>query len=197
MASNNARAGASGVLRRCSQSRKVVIGRWKALANSACVIASRCRNTLTRDTRRIVASCSGVSGSASRSDCAAVKISSLVIASSRAQSVSPVGSLSPGFTVTRVVPVLLMSCGPPGRYDSAYVLAGQRYNHEQHLIVRHADNPHSLLVINEPGIDLFNAVRVFEGCNGISKIHAVFTKILGGFAFVPFILHMIESTGYR
>ncbi len=84
MANNNARAGASGVLRYCSQSRKVVIGKWKASANSACVIPRRCRSTLTRDTRRILASCSGVRGCASGSDSAAATTSSSVIASSRA-----------------------------------------------------------------------------------------------------------------
>ena len=130
IANNNARAGASGVLRCCSQSRKVVMGRWKAPANSACVIPRRCRSTLTRDTRRILASCSGVRGCASGSDSAAATTSSSVMASRRAQSVSPRGRGSPGFTVTRVVPVLLMSCSLPGRCDSADVLIAQRHDDE-------------------------------------------------------------------
>jgi hypothetical protein len=71
MANSNARAGASGVLRRCSQSRNVVMGKWKASANCACVIPRRCRSDLTRDTRRILASCSAVRGCASGSASAA------------------------------------------------------------------------------------------------------------------------------
>src|SRR5712691_6214097 len=79
----------------------------------------RCRSTFTRDTRRILASCSVVSGWASGSDSAAAVASSSVMAFSRAQSVLPRGGRSPRFTITRVVPVLLMSCGLSGRYYSA------------------------------------------------------------------------------
>src|SRR5271156_3517191 len=75
------------------------------------------------DTRRILASRSGGRGCASGSDRAAAMTSSSVRASSRPQSVSPRGRGSPGFTVTRVD--LLMSCGLPGGYDSADVLATQ------------------------------------------------------------------------
>ena len=159
MANSNARAGASGVLRRCSQSRKVVMGRWKASANSAWVIPRRCRRTLTRDTRRILASCSGLRGCASGSDKAAVMTSSSVRASSRAQSVSPRGGGSPGFTVTRVVAVLLMSCGLPGGYDSTDVLAAQRHNHEQDIAMSHSDSLNPLFAVNEPCVDLFDTVR--------------------------------------
>src|ERR1700676_1026942 len=98
----------------------------------------RCRRTFTRDTRRILASCSGLSGWASGSDSAAATTSSSVIALSRAQSVSPRGRMSPGFTVTRVVPVLLMSCGLSGRYDSATVLAAQRDDDEQDIGLTHS-----------------------------------------------------------
>jgi hypothetical protein len=94
MANNSARAGASGVLRCCSQSRKVVMGRWNASANSTWVIPRRCRSTFTRDTRRILASCSRVRGCASGSDSAEAVTSSSVIASIRAQSVLSLGRLS-------------------------------------------------------------------------------------------------------
>ena len=108
-ANNNARAGASGVLRCCSQSRKVVMGRWNASANSTWVIPRRCRSTLTRGSRRIFGSSSGMSGFASGSDSAAATTCISRDVKTR-QSVSPPGSGSPGFTSTRVVPLLLMSC---------------------------------------------------------------------------------------
>ena len=38
--------------------------------------------------------------------------------------------------------------------------------------------------------------RIFEGSNRIRKIHAVLAKVLGGFAIVPFVLHM-AATGNR
>src|SRR6516164_6373235 len=132
----------------------------------------RCRNTLTRDTRRIFASCSRVSGCASGSDRAAARISSSVVASSRAQSVLPRGGVSPGFMVTRVVPVLLMSRGLPGRYDPACILTRERHNYEQHLAVSHSDDLNTLLVVDEPVVDLFDAVLIFEGTDGVRKIHA-------------------------
>jgi hypothetical protein len=64
MTSNIARAGASGVLRRYSQARSVVMDRWKASPNSAYLIPRRRRSLPTRDTRRILACASlfGVKG---------------------------------------------------------------------------------------------------------------------------------------
>src|SRR5271169_6714390 len=112
----------------------------------------RSRSTFTRDTRRILDSCSGVSGWASGSDSAAATTSSSVMASSRAQSVSPRGKVSPGFTVTRVVPVLLMSCGLPGRYDSADVLVALRNDHDQDIAERHSDDLNPLFAIVEPRV---------------------------------------------
>jgi hypothetical protein len=77
-----------------------------------------------------------------------------------------------------------MSCGLPGRYDPASILAGQRHNHEQHLAVSHSDYRNPLLAIGVPGVDLFHAVRVFDGSNGIGKVHAVLAKVFGGFGIV-------------
>jgi len=64
---------------------------------------------LHREIRRIFANASGSSGWASGSERAAASTSSSVIAFTRAQSVSPRGGASPGFTVSRVVPVLLIA----------------------------------------------------------------------------------------
>src|SRR5262249_54793162 len=108
---------------------------------------------------------------------------------SRAQSVFPRGSLSPGFTVTRVVPVLLMSRGLPGRYDPACILFGDGHDHEQNMSVSDANNLDPLFLIDEPVIDRFDAIRIFEGCDGIEKINAVLAKIFSSFAIIPFILH--------
>ena len=105
--------------------------------------------------------------------------------------------MSPGFTVTRVVPVLLMSCGLPGRYDSVTIFARQCNDHEQNAAASQSDDLNSLLAICKPRIDFFQTVSIFEGRNRVSKIHAVLAEILGGFAFVPFILHTGDSTGYR
>jgi hypothetical protein len=82
-----------------------------------------------------------------------------------------------------------MSCGLPGRYDSAGVLAGERHDNEQHFGLSHSNDLGPLLVVNEPGIDFFDTVRVFEGSDGIPKIHAMLAEIHGGFAIVPFVLH--------
>jgi hypothetical protein len=83
-----------------------------------------------------------------------------------------------------------MSCGLSGRYDSAPVLAGERHDHEQHFVVSHSDDLNPLLVVDKSIIDFFDVVRVFQGSDGIRKIHAVLAKIRGGFAIVPFLLHV-------
>jgi hypothetical protein len=55
--------------------------------------------------------------------------------------------------------------------------------------VSHSNDLNSFLAVHEARVDLFQAVRVLEGSNGIRKIHAVPAKIHGGFAIVPFVLH--------
>ena len=117
MARNNARAGASGTQRLCSQSRKVLTGRPKASANWTWVIPSRWRKTFTRETRRILANCSGLSGCASGSARAAASTSSSVMAFTRSQSVSPRGGVSTGFTVIRVIPVILHRIKATGKRE--------------------------------------------------------------------------------
>ena len=61
----------------------------------------------------------------------------------------------------------------------------------------HPNDLNPLLAVNEPHVDFFQAVWIFEGGNGIRKIHAVLAKVIGGFAIVPFIMHAKDSTGYR
>ncbi len=90
-----------------------------------------------------------------------------------------------------------MSCGLPGGYNSADVLVTQRHNHEQDPPQSHPDYLNPLFAINEPRIDLFHTVCVFEGSNGVDKIHAVLVKVIGGFPVIPFVLHIEDSTGYR
>ena len=116
----------------------------------------------TRDTRRIPDNCSGVSGWVSGSDSAAVTTSSSVMASSRPQSVSPRGLMSPGFTVTRVVPVLLMLRGLSGRYYSAAIFITQCNDYEQNAAASASDDLNSLLAILEPRVNFFQPVRIFE-----------------------------------
>ena len=105
--------------------------------------------------------------------------------------------MSPGFTVTRVVLVLLMSCGLSGGYYSATIFTTQCNDYEQNASARASDDLNSLLAILEPHVDFFQTVRIFEGSNRIRKIHAMLAKVLSGFAIVPFILHTGDSTGYR
>src|SRR6186997_2704739 len=103
---------------------------------------SRCRNAFTGETRRIFANASKSSGWASGSERAAASTSSSVIAFTRAQSVSPRGGVSPGFTVIRVVPVLLIARGSPGRDDAACPLTAQGHDDEQDIADRHTDDPY-------------------------------------------------------
>jgi hypothetical protein len=67
--------------------------------------------------------------------------------------------VSPGFTSTRVVPVLLMSCGLSGRYDSATILAAQRDDHEQDVDLSHSDDLNSLLAVHEFRVEFFQSVQ--------------------------------------
>ena len=104
--------------------------------------------------------------------------------------------MSPGFTVTRVVPVLLILRGLSGRYYSAAIFITQCNDYEQNAAASASDDLNSLLAILEPRVNFFQPVRIFEGSHRIQKIHAVLAKVLGRFAIVPFILHTSDSTGY-
>src|SRR6185295_13211728 len=186
---SNARAGASGVLRCCSQSRRVLTGSPKASANSTWVMPSRCRSAFTGEIRRIFANVSGSSGWASGSERAAASTSSSVSALTRAQSVSPRGGASPGFTVSRVVPVLLIARGPPGRDDAARPVTAQGRDHEQDVAGRHTDDPYPFFLVLT-SVDLLEPVRVLDRCDGIHKVDAVLAAILRSLCGIPLVLHL-------
>ena len=48
--------------------------------------------------------------------------------------------------------------------------------------VCHSDDLSPLLAVHEAHVEFLDTVCVFEGGNGIRKIHAVLAKVLGGFA---------------
>src|SRR4051812_20893810 len=96
--------------------------------------------------------------------------SSSVIASRRCQSVAPLGRGSPAFTVTRIIPVLLMSCSFPRRNNVTNVFASHRHRHEQDAPLGHAYYLNSLFPIRESHIDILQSVRIFEGGDSIHEI---------------------------
>lgn len=61
----------------------------------------------------------------------------------------------------------------------------------------HSNDLNALVVIGEPVVNLFDTVRIFEGRNGIRKIHTVLAKIFSGFAIVPLVPHrpIVPDTG--
>src|SRR5579871_6583314 len=111
------------------------------------------------------------------------------MASSRAQSLLPRGSGSPGFTVTRVVTVLLMSRGLPGRYDPARILTRERHDNKQHLAVSHSDDLNPLPGVDESRVYLFQTVGILEGSYGVLEINAMLAAIRCRFAAVPLVMH--------
>ena len=70
--------------------------------------------------------------------------------------------MSPGFTVTRVVPVLLILRGLSGRYYSAAIFITQCNDYEQNAAASASDDLNSLLAILEPRVNFFQPVRIFE-----------------------------------
>jgi len=56
--------------------------------------------------------------------------------------------------------------------------------------VSRSDDLNPLLDVYKPRVDFFHTVRVFEGSDGIHKIHAMFAKVHGGFAIVPLVSHV-------
>jgi hypothetical protein len=65
------------------------------------------------------------------------------------------------------------------------------------VAVSHSDDPNPLLVIGEPCVDILKPVRVFQCDDGVDKINVVLTKVIGGFAIVPLVMHADFCTGYR
>jgi hypothetical protein len=90
-----------------------------------------------------------------------------------------------------------MSCGLSGRNDSTDVVVTPGHNHEQDVSVRHSEDLDPLLAVGEPRVDFFQTVRIFESRNGIRKIHAVLSKVIGSFAIVPIRTARVEGAGYR
>src|SRR6202030_3416268 len=158
----------------------------------------RCRSTFTRDTRRILASCSGVSGWASGSDSAAAMTSSSVMASIRAQSVLSVGRLSREWRTTLEVLFLLMSCCLPGAYDTANIFLWHDCYDEQDFSLIHTEALNSLLVVIEPVVKNFDLARIIlkRPCCG-READTVLCEIRCRFGFIPFVFHMLDTTGYR
>jgi hypothetical protein len=61
----------------------------------------------------------------------------------------------------------------------------------------HSGDPDPLLALLGPRIDLLEAVRIFQGGNGVQKIQAMLATVLGFFGLIPFVVHVSQTTGYR
>ncbi len=57
--------------------------------------------------------------------------------------------------------------------------------------MRHPDDLDPLFVIDEPRVDFLESIRVFQGDEGVPKVHLVLAKVVSGFAVVPFVSHAI------
>src|SRR5262245_658157 len=100
------------------------------------------------------------------------------MALSRAQSVLPRGSRPPRFRVTRVVPVLLMSCRLSRRNHSTSLFVTQSDDYEQDFPVSHADDLSAFFAILKSCVDIFKAVRIFKCGYGVQEIHAMESTVL-------------------
>jgi hypothetical protein len=90
-----------------------------------------------------------------------------------------------------------MTCSLPGGYDPANILASHGNDHEEDASTGQANDLDSVLAVLDSRINIFEAVGIFEGDNGIQKIHAMLAKVHDSFGVVPFVLHMPDTTGYR
>jgi len=77
------------------------------------------------------------------------------------------------------------------------MLAAESHDREERLAASHPDDLDPLLVVREPRVDVLQAVRVFQGFDGIHEIHAVLAKVISGFAIVPFVLQQCLVLEYR
>jgi len=71
---------------------------------------------------------------------------------------------------TRVVPVLLMSCGPSGGNDAAEILVAHGGDDEQSASGRHADGVYPLLTIGETVVDILDPDRIEQRADRVEKI---------------------------
>jgi hypothetical protein len=94
---------------------------------------------------------------------------------------------------------LLMSCCLPGAYDTADIFFVWRGGYdEQDLSAIHAEASNSLLVVLESVVENFDPARIIlKGpCCGC-EADTVLREIRCCFGFVPFIFHILYTTGYR
>lgn len=121
----------------------------------------RSRSDLTRETRRVLASRSLLSGCASGSASVALRTSASDIAFRRAQSVAPLRL--PDFAVTRVVSVFLTFCRFPSRNNAARIFLTISHNNKEHVAARHSDHDVALFVLVKAVVGVFRYDRDLQG----------------------------------
>src|SRR5580693_9388485 len=99
------------------------------------------------------------------------------MARTRCQSVRPSGAPCPRSMRTRVVPVLLMSCGPSGGNDAAEILVAHGRDDEQNVSGRHADGVYPLLTIGETVVDILDPDRIEQRADRVEEIDPMFGHI--------------------
>ena len=95
------------------------------------------------------------------------------------------------------IPFLLMSCRLPGAYDAADIFVWHDCYDEQDLSSIHAEALNSVLVVIEPVVKNLDLARILESpCCG-READAVLREVRRRFGFVPFIIHVYDTTEYR
>src|SRR5260221_536127 len=91
-----------------------------------------------------------------------------------------------------------MSCCLPGAYDTANIFLWHDCYDEQDFSSIHTEALNSLLVIIEPVVKNFDLARIIlkRPCCG-RETDTVLREIRCRFGFVPFIFHMLDTTGYQ
>jgi hypothetical protein len=91
-----------------------------------------------------------------------------------------------------------MSCCLPGAYDATDIFLWHDCYDEQDLSSIHTQALNSFLVIIEPAVKNFDLARIIlkSPCCG-READTVLREIRRRFGFVPFIFHVLDTTGYR
>jgi hypothetical protein len=91
-----------------------------------------------------------------------------------------------------------MSCCLPGAYDATDIFVRRDCYDEQDLSSIHTEALNSFLVIIEPVVKNFDLARIIleSPCCG-READTVLREIRRRFGFVPFIFHVLDTTGYR
>jgi hypothetical protein len=90
-----------------------------------------------------------------------------------------------------------MSCCLSGTYHAADIFVWHDGYDEQDLFSVHAQALNSLLVIVEPAVKNFDLARILESpCRG-READTVLHEIRRRLGLVPFIFHVLDTTGYR